>query len=154
MAKSGKKSKGLIPKKIAGVKVPKRVRKGRFGELLASKSGQALIAQAILGVGAVAAGVKAKGDPKARRFAADAKHGLADAGREATGSVADAGSTLSYALAEAARTFAEALRRGEGRTFAPSDDAETAWTPDYGAPEEPRASGRKKQPSAYDPGPG
>ena len=139
MAKNRKKTKGLIPRKIAGVKVPKSVRKGRFGELLASKSGQALIAQAILGAGAVAAGIKAKDSPKVRKFTADAKHRFEDAGQGAKDNTADAGSTVAYAFGEAARTFVEALRRGENRSFAAAEDAETAWTPDYGAPEgEPR----------------
>ena len=42
-----KKTRSFLPKKIAGVKVPKSVRKGRFGELLASPTGQALIAEAV-----------------------------------------------------------------------------------------------------------
>jgi len=135
MAKGKKKSKGLIPKKIAGVKVPKRARKGRFGELLASKTGQALIAQAILGATAVAAGMKAKDTPKVRKFAADAKHKLQDKGQSAKSNAGDAGANMAYALGEAARTFVDALRRGESRSFAAAADPETAWTPDYGAPE-------------------
>jgi len=83
MAKSRKTSKGLIPKRIAGVKVPKAARKGRFGELLASKTGQAMIAKAILSAGAAAAGLKAKKSPKVRKFAGDAKHKVADAGQDA-----------------------------------------------------------------------
>lgn len=153
MAKSGKKSKGLIPKRIAGVKVPRKVRKGRFGELLASKTGQAVIAQAILGAGAVAAGLKAKDDPKVRRAARKAGHGVSETAQGATQATAEAGSTLAYALGEAARTFAEALRHGESRSFARSDDAETAWTPDYGAPDVMEASPRRKQPEAQEAGP-
>jgi hypothetical protein len=135
MAKDRKRTKGLIPKKIAGVKVPKSVRKGRFGELLASKTGQALIAQAILGAGAVAAGMKAKDSPKVRKFAAETKHKVEDTGQGATSNLNEAGSTVAYAFGEAARTFVEALRRGESRSFAAAEDADTAWTPDYGAPE-------------------
>jgi hypothetical protein len=41
-----KKSRSFLPKRIAGVKVPKKARKGRFGELLVSPSGQAAIAEA------------------------------------------------------------------------------------------------------------
>src|SRR5262245_2250095 len=83
MAKRRKSSKGLIPKRIAGVRVPKSVRKGRFGELLASRTGQALIAQAILGAGAVAAGLKAKDSPKVRNAAAEARDRVVEAGRDA-----------------------------------------------------------------------
>ena len=145
MAKSRKKSKGLIPKRIAGVKVPKKVRKGRFGELLASKTGQAVIAQAILGAGAVAAGLKAKKDPKVRKVARKAGQEVSDTANDATHATAEASSTLAYALGEAARTFAEALR-GEPSSFARRDTDETEWTPDYGAPDpdERTAPARKK----------
>lgn len=129
-----KKSKRIIPKRIAGVKVPKSVRRGRFGDLLASRTGQAMIAQAILGAGAVAAGIGAKKDPKARGFAAKGKDKIADTAQDATRQTAQAGSALAYALSEAARSFAEALRRGETRTFSKFEEAE-AWTPDYGAPD-------------------
>jgi hypothetical protein len=134
MAKAGKKAKRIIPKRIAGVRVPRAVRKGRFGDLLASKTGQALIAQAILGAGAVAAGMKVKDSPKVREMAQGAKDKIADVGQDATRGTAQTTSTLAYALGEAAKTFAEALRRGEERSFKSASDAESAWTPDYGAP--------------------
>ena len=43
-----KKSKSFLPKKIAGVKVPKAVRKGPLGELIASPEGPALLAEAVM----------------------------------------------------------------------------------------------------------
>lgn len=157
MAKSKKKAKSAaaLPKRIAGVKVPKAVRRGRFADLLASRQGQALIAEAILGAGAVAAGLKAKDDPKVRRVAKDAKDSLVNAGDDAVTGVGAAGATLAYALAEGARAFAEALRRGgaaEPRSFSADAEAE-AWTPDYGAPEpatDQAKASRKKQPTAQD----
>jgi hypothetical protein len=155
MGKKRKRSKGIIPKRIAGVKVPKAVRKGRFGELLASKTGQALIAHAILGAGAVAAGLKAKDSPKVRDAAHDAKHTVGDAAANAGGAAGDVSATLAFALGEAARSFADALRHrgGEPRSFAPEDQADAAalaWTP-YGAPEsEVPSETRKKQPRAHE----
>jgi hypothetical protein len=138
-----KRSKDVIPKKIGGVKMPKEVRSGRFGKLLASKAGQALIVEAILGASAVVAGMKAKDSPKARKMAGDAKHKLADAGAETAGKAGLATSTLAYALGEAARSFTEALHRGEPRASAKGAEPDTAWTPDYGAPE-PGPAKRKK----------
>ncbi|WP_068878055.1 MULTISPECIES: hypothetical protein [unclassified Phenylobacterium] len=136
MAKKQKKAKGLIPKKIAGVKVPRSVRKGRFGELLASKTGQAVIAQAILGAGAVAAGMKAKESPKVRKLAKDAGETVSDTAHDARRQAADAGANLAYAVGLAARTFVDALREGEPRSFRSSGEAEAErWTPDYGAPD-------------------
>lgn len=43
-----KKNQSFLPKKIAGVKVPKSVRKGPLGELIASPAGPALIAEAVM----------------------------------------------------------------------------------------------------------
>ncbi len=139
MSKNKKKSKGAIPKKIAGVKVPKRARKGRFAALLASREGQAMIAKAIVGAGALAAGVKAKNSPKVRKGLHDAKTTVAHGAEAATGKTATATVALAFALGEAARSFADALRHGEGNSGrdAPRSDAEPAWTPDYGAPETP-----------------
>ncbi len=150
-----KKKKNLLPKRIAGVKVPKTARRGRFGELLASRQGQTLLAEALLGAGAIAAGMKAKDNPKVRRAAHDMKHQLSDAGHRASEDATVATSTLAYALGEAARTFADALRHGETRAFVSrNDDADTAWTPDYGAPESTaQASPRRKQPQAQEAGP-
>ena len=108
MAKDRKKSKRLLPKRIAGIKVPKAVRKGRFGELLASPRGQALIAQAVLGVGAVAGGLKAKDSSKVKSATQDVKAKLGGVSE----SVAETNGALAYALGEAARSFAEAYRRG------------------------------------------
>ncbi|MFL5295041.1 MAG: hypothetical protein ACJ798_01535 [Phenylobacterium sp.] len=107
-----KKSKGFLPKKIAGVKVPKKVRKGQFGELLASKTGQALIAQALLAAGAVAGAKKAADSPKARGALADFADKVKSAGDGAGSQVSEGSSAMTYALGEAVRTFAEALHRG------------------------------------------
>lgn len=107
-----KKSKSLLPKKIAGVKVPKAVRKGRFGELLASKTGQALIAEAIMAAGAVAGAKKASDSSKARSFVHDAAQAVRKAGDSPKADVQGATDVIAYALGEAARTFADALRRG------------------------------------------
>ena len=135
--KKAKTSKGAIPKRIAGVKVPKAVRKGRFGELLASRTGQAVIAQAILGAGAVAAGVKAKDSPKVQSAARKAKHAITD---KAGAAASDTGaSALAYAFGEAARSFADAMRRG-GPTQTSAEDEASRWTPDYGAPEDRKAT--------------
>jgi hypothetical protein len=142
-----KKNKGFLPKRIAGVKVPKVVRKGRLGELLASRTGQALIAEAIMAAGAVGAAKKAKDSPGTRKAMRQMMGKAGRAGDHAAKDVGAAGATLTYALGEAARSFADALHRGPDRT--PPLGGETSWTPDYGAPE----PDTKKKPSAYEPGP-
>lgn len=160
--KKKKKAKAALPKRIAGVKVPKAVRRSRFGDLLASRTGQALIAEALLGAGVLAAGKKASENPKVREATHDAKVRTLKAGDEAAHDVGAAGATLAYALGEAARSFAEALRHGEpsagGGARALDDGEEPAWAPDYGAPEAEATGGKrkaakKKQPPAQEAGP-
>ena len=43
-----KKIQTFLPKRIAGVKVPKSVRRGPLGELIASAEGPALLAEAVM----------------------------------------------------------------------------------------------------------
>jgi hypothetical protein len=123
-----KKRKSFLPKSIAGVKVPKKVRKGQFGELLASPTGQKLIAQALLAGGAIVAGKKAADSDKARAAVRGATDKVAAKVADTAGAAMpalDAGA-LSYAFSEAARAFAQALHRGdsaEARAF------ERSWSP-------------------------
>jgi hypothetical protein len=149
VAKKRKKSKDLFPKKIAGVKVPKTVRKGRFGELLASPKGQALIAQAVVGAGAIAAGLKAKDSPKVRQVAHDVKHAVTDKGADAADTTGEMTTSLAYAIGEAARSFADALHRhgsAKPRSYAAAagDDGETAWTPPPYSPVENKGAAKKQ----------
>jgi hypothetical protein len=117
-----KKSKALLPKRIGKVKVGKSVRKGALADVLTSKAGQALIAQAVLAVGAIGA-AKLKKSRKAQRAVAVAKVKTGEIGHEAGAATA----TLTYALGEAVRSFSEALHR------APVDRAPGAdgggWAP-------------------------
>lgn len=141
MAKKKRKTKSLLPKRIAGVKVPKAVRKGRFGELLASRTGQVLIAEAIMAAGAVAGAKKAGESPKARRMFHDAAERVRHAGDGGGREMGAASATLAYALGEAARSFADALRHGDDSPHTvpdgPADDGDA----------------EKKRQQAYEAGP-
>jgi hypothetical protein len=106
-----KKSKRMLPKRIAGVKVPKKVRKGHVGEILTSKTGKALIAEAVMAVGALAA-AKAKDSPSVRGALGDAKDKVRDVGGHARQDVSGTTASLTYALGEAVRSFSDALRNG------------------------------------------
>lgn len=106
-----KKNRNFLPKKIAGVKVPKSVRKGRFGELLASPAGQALLAEAVMAIGAIAGAKKVADDPNARDKLADVADSVRHAGKHAKHKAPELSGAVAYALGEAARSFAEALHR-------------------------------------------
>jgi len=114
-----KKSKSLLPKRIGKVKVAKSVRKGALGDFLTSKAGQALIAEAVMAAGALAA-AKLKKNPKVRGAVAAAKVKTAKTAKAGH----DAKAAISYAVGEAVRSFSDALHRH------PADRKPTAaWTP-------------------------
>jgi hypothetical protein len=133
-----KKSKGLLPKRIGKLKVRKSVRRGALGDLLASKAGQALIAEAVLALGALA-GAKLGKSPKVRGAVANVRAKGAKAGRDATAAKA----TFTYALGEAARTFSDALHRSPADR-APAADG-PAWAPAAPAPRARPARARTRR---------
>jgi hypothetical protein len=147
-----KKRKSLLPKRIAGVKVPKSVRRGPLGQLLASRTGQALLAEAIMAAGAVGVAKQAsdKGDD-ARPNPPLMSGVVADALRRWQGGDHDGAdpmaASVAYALGEAARTFVRSLdehRAGHGAAgAAPAHEVEGEWAE---APEP--AGGSKKKPAA------
>ena len=107
-----------LPKRIGGVKLPRAVRKGGLAEVLSSKAGQALIAEAVLAMGALAAKT-IKESPKAHHKRAELTGKLRDAGDQAVGQATAAGAALTFALGEAVRSFSDALRHGEHRLAEP-----------------------------------
>ena len=119
MSKSKRKMK--LPKRVAGVKVPKRVRKSSLAKLLASPGGRALAIEVLAATGAAAGGLlvkkKADHDPKLREALAHpvdslkaAGQHLVDGGTDAAAGASAMSSQLAYAIGEAARTFAEAMQ--------------------------------------------
>jgi hypothetical protein len=89
-----KKVKVKVPKRIAGVKIPKTVRKGPIAQFLNSSAGQMLLAEALV----LAAGAfTVKGAARA----------MTPAGRKTT--LARGSEKLSYAFSEAVQAFRNAL---------------------------------------------
>jgi hypothetical protein len=119
-----KKSKNSLPKRIGGVRIPKRVRKGPLAALLASRHGQEILVGSLVALTGAAAGKKVADEHSPKKTGRKALSGLAGAGA--------AGATLSFAFGEAARSFLDALQHGP--------DAQ-AWTPDS------EAGASKKKPS-------
>ncbi|HVF16542.1 MAG TPA: hypothetical protein VNA21_06505, partial [Steroidobacteraceae bacterium] len=80
------KRKLKLPKKIAGVKIPKAVRKGPVGQFLNSSAGQLLVAEALIAAGGAffAAEMMDSGDKKgaARRLGRSGAGGSADEARQ------------------------------------------------------------------------
>jgi len=123
-----RKTKTLLPKRIGKIKVAKSVRKGALADLLSSKAGQALIAEAVLAVGAMAGAQIAKKELRKSRKVQGAVAAAKTKGREA----GEATATLTYALGEAVRSFSEALHRSPAERAASSGSnggGEAGWAP-------------------------
>lgn len=106
-----KKRKNAVPKRIAGMKVPKSLRKGRVGELLSSPVGQALIVETVARAGEHGSAV--------RKGAVRSKETISDLGENASESSA----AVVYALRQAARAFVAAMQEQQaaGRAEAGRD---------------------------------
>lgn len=111
MAKSGKKQKkAVLPKRIAGVKVPKALRKGRAGRFLASPLGVALVSEAVVAAGTVAAGKQARPGSATRRFADHPLASLSELAEDARVRGNESAAVLREAFAAASTAFADTLR--------------------------------------------
>ena len=101
MAKSSK-SKIKVPKRVAGVKIPKTVRKGPVMDFVNSSAGRLLIAEA-LGAALAVFAYKNSDSETGRRI----KEGTRDAEAALKRNTA----RLSFAFSEAVRVFRESLAR-------------------------------------------
>jgi hypothetical protein len=131
-----------VPKKIAGVKIPKAVRKGAIADFLASRAGQKLIAEAV--TAAVAALViKKESEPGSttRKTARKAKDKIEDVADEAPAAGLGAGS-LAYAFGEAGRAFRDALQGPGAATADEPPDAD--WPADFESPSTTTPAKRSK----------
>jgi hypothetical protein len=100
------KAKLKLPKRIAGVKIPKAVRKGPVGQFLNSSAGQLLVAEALIAAGGAFIAHEAEGGEKLKRIGRSASDRSGDARQ-----MLERGSArLSFAFGEGVRAFREALR--------------------------------------------
>lgn len=109
MAKNSKK----LPKRVAGVKLPKPLRKG-LASFLKSQQGRTLAMEAVAATIALTAG----GKRAAKHISAPGQSGAADR----LGAASSMASAFSYAVGEGLRSFTEALNQGKARA-----DAKAAW---------------------------
>jgi hypothetical protein len=100
------KAKLKLPKRIAGVKIPKAVRKGPVGQFLNSSAGQLLVAEALIAAGGAFVAREADGQAGAQRVGRSA----ADRTTAAQHMLERGSARLSFAFGEAVRAFREALR--------------------------------------------
>jgi hypothetical protein len=127
-----KKRKGKFPKRVAGVKIPKRVRKGPVADFLSSHAGQIAVAEAL----ALAAGAFA-----AKRDHEDGEglgalrrpiEQLKATGGRAAGTVSDGSDRIARALREAAQTFRRVMNEDTPEAYRTPQDDDSAL--EAGAP--------------------
>ena len=126
-----KKLKIKLPKRVAGVKIPKTVRKGPIADFLNSGAGQLVLAQALVAIAGTLAVSKTRPDSRAGNAIRHPADTARRAAQHLTDMGADQGARLSYALQEAARAFRTAMEEGAPANYTP--------------PTELEASGKKKQ---------
>jgi hypothetical protein len=103
------KRKLKLPKKIAGVKIPKSVRKGPVGQFLNSSAGQLLVAEALIAAGGAFFASEAADSGDRKDGSRRTGRGSGEQARE----VLERGSArLSFAFGEAVRAFRAALKEG------------------------------------------
>lgn len=133
-----KKLKIKLPKRIAGVKIPKTVRKGPIGEFLNSGAGQVVIAQAL--VGAAAAFTAGKSEGKVGDFVRHPLFQSRHAARKLAKVGSDESERLLFALREAMRAFQAAMESGPSR--------EGEWSEEGAGTQELEVTAKKKQRNA------
>lgn len=101
-----KKAKFKLPKRVAGVKIPKVIRKGPLGHFLNSSAGQRVLAEMLVAAAAAFTAVKADEDGAVGETL---RHPV-DSARRAGEAVAEAGSNESERLAHAFRAAGKAFR--------------------------------------------
>jgi hypothetical protein len=136
MAKSKGKSKIKVPKRVAGVKIPKAVRKGPVVDFVNSSAGRLLIAQALTAAVAAVA-IKESDSPTGERIKVGA--------RSAEKAVKENTARLGHAFAEGVRAFREALGNPNIAPGAdvPEIDLDTETVDDTLAKKKPRAASQR-----------
>ena len=105
-----KKGKGKIPKKIAGVKVPKALRKALAGSLVDNPRAREILADVLIAAAGAAAAALVQNRPTGQQIA-DAGAGAATATRDMAQGAAGA---VGEVVAEAARTILPASLVSDG----------------------------------------
>jgi tellurite resistance protein len=119
---SKKRKRASVPKRIAGVKVPKSMRRG-LKNLGRNPQGRKVVADALLAAGAAIAASQSRPGSATRRAFARSAPQLKTMGKE---TVAEPVSALGLAFEAAAEAFAEAIRHRKRDAAAPAAPAPTA----------------------------
>lgn len=101
-----------LPKRVAGIKIPKVIRKGPLGEFLKSHAGQVILAEAIVATAAIFTASKADGESAVAEGLKHPVEGVERLGRAMALTTSDHSERLTQAFRTAGRAFREALHEG------------------------------------------
>jgi hypothetical protein len=127
-----------VPKRIAGVKVPKAIRKGPVGDFLSSSGGQVLLAELLLALGAVYAARRLDGGDALRQ-----SRNRLRAGRDWS---RDTSERIAHAIRAGVQAFRAALHEPLDGAAAGAAAAELGETPAEGGATRKKPSSRREQP--------
>lgn len=130
-----------LPKRIAGIKIPKTIRKGPVRDFMSSPAGQLVIAEALVAAAGVFTVKKADENldaAQAVKHPGDSAHRIV---QSLTESDSDRTQRLTFALKEAARAFKAAMESGP-----------PAQGPGAPAKAEPEPNAKKKTLTPREPG--
>ncbi len=117
MAKTNK-----VPKRIAGVKLPKPLRRG-LRDLAASQNGRTVLVEALAAAGAALAASQAQPGSTTRKVAAKQAPKVTAAADDLRSRAMDARAATVAALEDAARSFTDPLRRRSATETPPQTPA-------------------------------
>jgi hypothetical protein len=106
------KRKLKLPKKIAGVKIPKAVRKGPVGQFLNSSAGQLLVAEALIAAGGAFFATETSDSSDQKGGERRVGRSGSDSGEDARQMLERGSARMSFAFGEAVRAFRAALKEG------------------------------------------
>jgi hypothetical protein len=122
-----------FPKRIAGITIPKMVRKGPLRDFVNSSAGQLLIAEAIIAAGTAYAVRHTDPGSAAGRALRHPMDTLQNAGQQAGAELTDSGALLARSSARLSFAFGEAMRAFRDALASPNGgDVATAKTQDAG----------------------
>jgi hypothetical protein len=112
-----------LPKKLAGIKIPKAVRKGPLGQFLKSHAGQVILAEAVVAAAAVFTASRTDEDSPVAEGLRHPVEGARHLRQAMTMTSADHSARLAHAFRAAALAFREALREGYSPAWRDERDA-------------------------------
>jgi hypothetical protein len=101
-----------LPKRVAGVKIPKVIRKGPLGQFLNSHAGQVILAEAVVAAAAIFTAAKAEGESAVAEGLRHPVEGVERLGHAMALTATDHSERLAHAFRAAGRAFRESLQGG------------------------------------------